>query len=105
MDPRELARMRALQSIANQEALPAPQDWTPEKEDEFRPWYEQQATQQGLDLNPNAREHFYDYRSAFNAGVQPDESGHWPSEFKTEEHPRYILDGMNTKTGRFQFLK
>ena len=68
-------------------------------EDAFQKWYAVQAEKQGIDPNPDAPEHFYDYRSAYAAGAAPDEEGHWPSEFKQEGHPRMIIDGINTKTG------
>jgi hypothetical protein len=68
-------------------------------EHEFMAWYSERASRLGLDPNPDAKEHFYDYRAAFMAGAEPDASGHWPSEFKREGHPRMIVDGVNTKTG------
>ena len=52
----------------------------------FRAWYTNWALQGGLDLNPYAPEHNYDYKAAYKSGAFPkrDESGtlHWPSEFK-----------------------
>ena len=43
----------------------------------------------------------YDYAAAFKAGIiGPDQSGHWPSDFKTEGHPNFIVDGLNTKTAK-----
>lgn len=68
-------------------------------ESRFRAWYARHAKEQGLDPDPDAPEHFYDYRAAFRAGASPDETGHWPSEFKQEGHPRMVVDGVNTKTG------
>jgi len=41
----------------------------------------------------------YDYRAAMMAGASPDASGHWPSEFKRDNHPNLVVGGFNTKTG------
>jgi len=71
-----------------------------ENEIKFRIWYYDWAKKLGLNLNPDDPKHFYDYRKAFEAGAEPDETGHWPSEFKLEGHPRMFLKGINTKTGK-----
>jgi hypothetical protein len=68
-------------------------------EENFQKWYGGHAEKLGLDKNPDAPEHFYDYRAAFKAGAGPDESGHFPSQYKREGHPRMVVDGINTKTG------
>lgn len=65
----------------------------------FSEWYAGHAQQQGLDPDPDAPEHFYDYRAAFKAGAGPDESGHWPSQFKRPGHPNRYVDGIDTITG------
>lgn len=69
------------------------------EESKFQDWYSSIAKERGLNPNPDDPLHFYDYRAAFKAGEGPDETGHWPSEFKLEGHPRMVLDGVNTKTG------
>ncbi len=69
-------------------------------EGRFRAWYQQRARRLDLDPDPDAPEHFYDYRAAFAAGAEPDVSGHWPSQFKREGHPRLIIDGVDTRTGQ-----
>lgn len=67
-------------------------DWAEvDPEPEFRSWYADRSKRLGLDPNPDAPEHHYDYRAAHRAGAEPDETGHWPSEFKTEGHPRTNL--------------
>ncbi len=71
----------------------------PPDEDEFKKWYAAHAAKLGLAPDPDDPQHFYDYRAAFAAGAAPDETGHWPSQFKTEGHPRMVIDGVNTKTG------
>lgn len=65
----------------------------------FRRWYGKHAKRLGLNPNPDDTNHYYDYRGAFKSGAEPDESGHWPSKFKIEGHPRMVVDGVNTKTG------
>jgi hypothetical protein len=53
------------------------------------------------DLNPDPDDpsQFYDYRAAHRAGAVPDDSGHWPSQFKREGHPSMVVGGFNVKTG------
>lgn len=67
----------------------------------FDEWYAKIAAATGLNPNPDDPAHFYDYRKAYEEGVTgPDpESKHWPSKYKTEGHPRMVVDGVNTKTG------
>lgn len=72
----------------------------PQDEEIFKKWYSDYSSRMGLDPNPDDPQHFYDYRGAFAAGAQPDAHGHMPSQFKVEGHPRMIIDGVNTKTGR-----
>lgn len=68
--------------------------------DSFDKWYEDRAKKLGLNPNPDDPRHFYDYRAAYDAGAEPDSTGHWPSEFKREGHPNMIVNGVNTKTGK-----
>lgn len=65
----------------------------------FQSWYAKQATTHGLNPNPDAADQFYDYRGAFRAGAQPDQTGHWPSQFKKPGHPNEVVGGFNTRTG------
>ena len=67
---------------------------------DFPRWYAARAKRLGLDPNPDAPEHFYDYHAAFQAREEPDSQGHWTSRFKKEGHPRMVIDGVNTKTGQ-----
>lgn len=73
--------------------------WNGKKEEEFQNWYAEHAKKLDLNPDPDDPRHFYDYRKAFLSGIEPDEKGHWPSEFKLEGHPRMFLNGINTKTG------
>lgn len=67
-------------------------------EQKFQDWYAGYADKLGLNPNPDDPQHFYDYRKAYAAGATPDATGHWPSDFKTEGHPRMIVNGQLTKT-------
>ena len=66
-------------------------------EPEFLNLYRQIAAQLGLDDNPDGQ--FYDYRAALNAGARPDESGHWPSQYKQPGHPAMVVGGFHVQTG------
>jgi hypothetical protein len=74
------------------------------KEKEFRDWYAGHAKTHNLDPNPYSKEHYYDYKGAYNKGQGPGKDGHWPSEHKIEGHPRMnlMINGKmtNTKTGK-----
>ena len=68
-------------------------------EEAFQTWYAEKAKKLGIAPNPDDPEHYYDYRSAFIAGVEPGEDNHWPSKFKLAGHPNRFVDGMDTITG------
>jgi len=72
----------------------------PGGEADFRKWYAGHAAKLGLNPDPDAPQHHYDYRAAYRAGAKPDASGHWPSKYKREGHPRLIINGIDTRTGR-----
>jgi hypothetical protein len=69
-----------------------------EEENRFQRWYKDHAEKLGLNPNPDAPEHKYDYRAAFKAGIGPDEQGHWPSRFKANDHPNRFINGKDTKS-------
>lgn len=74
---------------------------SPLDEADFQNWYRGAIRGTPINPNPDDPRHFYDYRSAYLSGVNgPNQTGHWPSTFKLEGHPRMVLDGMNTKTGK-----
>jgi len=75
-------------------------NWGPSTERNFQKWYAKQAKKTGLNPNPDDKRHHYDYRAAYKARVEPDASGHWPSKYKHSTHPRLIVGGRNTKTGK-----
>jgi len=69
-------------------------------EADFQKWYANISQKKGLNPNPDDPKHHYDYRAAYHAGMSPDESGHWPSEFKTADHPNRFVNGIDTITGK-----
>lgn len=74
----------------------------PGLEAKFRHWFARWANQPGNMVNPDPdhKEHYYDYRAAWRAGVSPPPpGGHWPSRFKTEDHPNRFIQGIDTITG------
>ena len=81
-----------------------PQMSDEEAEEAFQEWYGGWAKKAHLHPDPYHPKHYYDYKAAWKAGAEPeasreDFSYHWPSEFKLEDHPRMVVDGVNTKTG------
>jgi hypothetical protein len=70
------------------------------QDDQFQNWYSGWATQLGLSPDPYDPRHLYDYEAAWKAGAEPDEQGHWPSEFKLVGHPTAVVDRIDTRTGR-----
>lgn len=72
------------------------------EEEVFRKAYTDYASKSGLNIDPDDPRHFYDYRGYYKKykAFKPDAQGHLPSEFKLEGHPRMILEGVNTKTGK-----
>jgi len=66
----------------------------------FQVFYDNAARKHGLNPDPDAKEHYYDYRAAWKAGAEPDSTGHWPSKYKLPGHPRMVVNGVNTKTGK-----
>ncbi len=71
-------------------------------EENFRKAYQEMAARKGLSPDPDDPAHHYDYRALFkeSGSLEPDETGHFPSKYKTEGHPNLIVDGVDTKTGK-----
>lgn len=75
-----------------------------DEEASFQSWYKNWANVTGINPNPDDPLHKYDYRAAYGAGAAPkispeDNQYHWPSEFKTDDHPNRFVEGVDTKTG------
>jgi hypothetical protein len=43
---------------------------------------------------PNDSGEDYDLQSAFQAGIIPDASGHWPDLFKKPNHPTFSVESI-----------
>ena len=63
------------------------------KEADFQRWMQEQR------IDPRELD-VYDFRAAMMSGAQRDASGHWPSDFKRDNHPSLVVGGFNTKTGQ-----
>lgn len=89
-------------AVAAAHARPAPRRTylPPDREARFQSFYANEAARNGLDPNPDAPEHHYDYRGAYAAGETPNAERHWSSAFKDDDHPRrYLpLDGIPRDT-------
>lgn len=66
---------------------------------DFKTWYATVAAANNLDPDPFNPLHFYDYQRAYMSGV-PAAKGHLPSQYKKLGHPRLIINGIDTRTGR-----
>lgn len=65
----------------------------------FRDWYRNLPQVHGKQISPDPDdpEHFYDWRGAFRGGNKDaNVENHWPSEFKTPDHPRRMLGPIDT---------
>lgn len=67
-------------------------------EAQFQNWYRgiPQVQRGLLSPNPDDPEHFYDWRGAFLSGAKPSMESHWPSQFKSPNHPRRMLGPIDT---------
>lgn len=74
----------------------------PDDETKFQEEYAKTASELGLSPDPNDPLHFYDYRALFEeTGKLPvGPQKHFPSKFKLLGHPRLIIDGKDTRTGK-----
>ena len=65
----------------------------PKEDAGFLDWYSDVAERANLSPDPEDPRHYYDYRSAYEAGADLDEERHLPSRFKHDLHPnRYVID-------------
>tara|TARA_R100001594_G_scaffold11660_2_gene26116 strand:+ start:959 stop:1300 length:342 start_codon:yes stop_codon:yes gene_type:complete len=64
----------------------------PHRDQDFLEWYADIAKRSGVSSDPSDPRHYYDYKAAYEAGVDLDDAKHMPSEFKHDLHPdRYII--------------
>lgn len=72
-------------------------------EAKFQEWYQRYALNHNLNPNPDAREHYYDYRGYWDANrVNPDlelslSGDHFPDTWKTPGHPTFSVDSVYAK--------
>ena len=64
-------------------------------QDIVRSWYGKYAKKFGTNPDPYAKEHYYDFETAYMEGAKPDETGHWPSKYKKVGHPTYRYKEMD----------
>jgi hypothetical protein len=76
-----------------------PDNWNDIEEIKFKDWYGKASKQFNLDPNPDNPLHEYNYRFAYKNNAWPDSSMHWPSDYKTANHPNRFVDGQDTITG------
>lgn len=62
---------------------------SPDEEAAFRAW-----AQQNNVTDVDQPDSFYDYRGAYKAGLQPDDSRHWPDTFKQHGHPTFSIESQ-----------
>lgn len=84
--------------------MPIAPTFSAPQERDFQDWYAGWAKTTGLSSDPDDPRHKYDYRSAYTAGAVPsvseeDRAYHWPSQFKSDDHPNRFVGGVDTKTG------
>ena len=59
----------------------------------FSEWYSNLAGKSDISPDPDDPRHYYDYRAAYEEGIELDKDRHLPSRFKHDLHPnRYIID-------------
>ena len=66
-----------------------------EDDPEFQDWYSDVSKRSGISPDPDDPRHYYDYRSAYRAGAELDESKHLPSKFKHDLHPDRFIVGKD----------
>lgn len=79
----------------------------PSDEALFQAWYADQVKNTAtkdfkLDADPDAPDHHYDWRAAWQSGAKPERAAdglfHWPSVFKDDDHPnRFVTDPVTGK--------
>lgn len=77
---------------------------TPEEERIFQMWYKGMATRSGMSLNPDDKEHYYDYRGYWKNISKDkhiwDNKGHFYDTYKLPGHPTFS-DQSNYAKGKY----
>jgi hypothetical protein len=73
------------------------------EEKQFKKDYKKTAKARGLNPDPDAPGHKYDYRGAWRAGaVKGGKKGeHFPSKFKHDDHPNRVIKSDKSPTGLY----
>jgi hypothetical protein len=70
----------------------APDEGDITRDPDFLDWYSDIAERSDISLKPDDPRHYYDYRSAYEAGASLDERKKLPPRFQHDLHPgRYII--------------
>lgn len=64
---------------------------SPYDEKEFQIWFAHIAERLGMDPDPDSTLHCTDIRACYLAGEGPDQHGHWPERFDTEEMRQFRI--------------
>ena len=73
---------------------------TGDKEKAFRDWYDTYARAHNLDLNPDAKEHYYDYRAYYKNRTKEQANEEWkldshlPDTYKLPGHPTFSIESI-----------
>ncbi len=73
---------------------------TGDEEKAFRDWYDTYARAHNLDLNPDAKEHYYDYRAYYKNRTKEQANEEWkldshlPDTYKLPGHPTFSIESI-----------
>lgn len=73
---------------------------TGDEEKAFRDWYDRYSHSQNLDPNPDAKEHFYDYRTYWKNRTEQQKNDEWklgnhlPDTYKMPGHPTFSIESI-----------
>lgn len=66
----------------------------PIEEQEFQKWYKSQAVVNGISLNPDDKEHYYDYRGFWKENRGKSNIGHFTDKYKIPGHPTFSEESI-----------
>ena len=73
---------------------------TGDEEKAFRDWYDRYSRSQNLDPNPDAKEHYYDYRTYWKNRTEQQKNDEWklgnhlPDTYKMPGHPTFSTESI-----------
>ena len=73
---------------------------TGDEEKAFRTWYDRYSRSQNLDPNPDAKEHYYDYRTYWKNRTEQQKNDEWklgnhlPDTYKMPGHPTFSIESI-----------